>query len=72
MNGEIFWSGNSITLTNVISEFYGGELSGDLFAKFNNKQSSEIDFNFDESMHSAIAARVPSHLPLCVDTAADV
>ena len=45
MNGEIFWSGNSITLTNVISEFYGGELSGDLFAKFNNKQSSEIDFN---------------------------
>ena len=45
MNGEIFWTGNTITLTNVVSEFYGGELNGDLFAKFNSKQSSEIDFH---------------------------
>ncbi len=45
MNGEIFWTGNTITLTNVVSEFYGGDLNGDLFAKFNDKQSSEIDFH---------------------------
>ena len=45
MNGEIFWAGNSITLTNVVSEFYGGDLNGNLFAKFNDKKSSEIDFH---------------------------
>ena len=45
MNGEIFWTGNSITLTNVVSEFYGGNLNGDLFAKFNDKKSSEINFH---------------------------
>ena len=44
MNGEIFWTGHTITLTNVVSEFYGGELNGDFFSDFKDKQSSEIDF----------------------------
>ena len=45
MNGEIFWAGHTITLTNVVSEFYGGELIGNFFSRFNDKQSSEIDFH---------------------------
>ncbi|MFL3665279.1 MAG: hypothetical protein ACJ06V_01710, partial [Verrucomicrobiota bacterium] len=34
IDGEIFWSGKTVTLTNIVAEFYGGELRGNLLSRF--------------------------------------
>lgn len=47
INGDIFWKGHTMMLTNVVSEFYGGELRGDLFADFDESRSAEIDFHLE-------------------------
>ena len=47
INGDILWQGHTLTLTNVVSEFYGGELRGDLFAEFDENRSAEIDFHLE-------------------------
>lgn len=47
IDGDIFWRGHTLTLTNVISEFYGGELRGNLFADFDENRSAEIDFHLE-------------------------
>ena len=47
IDGDIFWRGHTLMLTNVVSEFYGGELRGDLFATFDENRSAEIDFHLE-------------------------
>jgi len=45
--GEIFWSGQSVTLTNIVAEFYGGELHGNLVSRFNDDRSADLAFHLE-------------------------
>ncbi|MDP7051372.1 MAG: AsmA-like C-terminal region-containing protein [Verrucomicrobiota bacterium] len=47
MNGEIAWRGQTMTLTNIVAEFYGGELRGDLVSRFKEDRSAELAFHLD-------------------------
>ena len=45
--GEIFWRGQNVTLTNIVAEFYGGELRGNLSAKLNENRSADLAFHLE-------------------------
>ena len=45
--GEIFWRGQNVTLTNIVAEFYGGELRGNLSAKLNEDRSADLAFHLE-------------------------
>jgi len=45
IDGEIFWSGQTVTLTNIVAEFYGGELRGNLVSRFNDDRSVDLAFH---------------------------
>jgi hypothetical protein len=47
INGEIFWRGQNMTLTNIVAEFYGGELRGNLSAKLNENRSADLAFHLE-------------------------
>ena len=47
IDGDIIWQGHTLMLTNVVSEFYGGELRGNLFADFDENRSATIDFHLE-------------------------
>jgi len=47
MNGEIFWRGQTMTLTNIVAEFYGGELRGNLVSRFDADRSAALQFRLD-------------------------
>ncbi len=46
-NGEIFWREQTMTLTNIVAEFYGGELRGNLVSRFNTDRSASLVFHLD-------------------------
>ena len=47
INGEIFWDGQTVTLTNIVAEFYGGELRGNLVSQFNDARSADLAFHLE-------------------------
>ena len=47
INGEIFWRGQNMTLTNIVAEFYGGELRGNLSAKLKENRSADLAFHLE-------------------------
>ena len=47
INGEIFWRGQTVTLTNIVAEFYGGELRGNLSAKLNEDRSADLAYHLE-------------------------
>ena len=47
IDGEILWHGQTLTLTNIVAEFYGGELRGNLVSRFNDDRSAELAFHID-------------------------
>ena len=47
LDGEIFWRGQTVTLTNIVAEFYGGELRGNLVSKFKEDRSAELAFHLN-------------------------
>ena len=47
MNGEIAWRGQTMALTNIVAEFYGGELRGNLVSRFNADRSAALAFRLD-------------------------
>ncbi len=47
IDGEIFWSGQTVTLTNIVAEFYGGELRGNLSSRFNDDRSADLVFHLE-------------------------
>ena len=47
MNGEVFWRGQTMTLTNIVAEFYGGELRGDLVSVFKEDRSADLVFHLE-------------------------
>ena len=47
IDGEIFWSGQTVTLTNIVAEFYGGELHGNLVSRFNDDRSADLAFHIE-------------------------
>ena len=51
--GEIFWRGQNVTLTNIVAEFYGGELRGNLSAKLNENRSADLAFHL-ETKHTEL------------------
>ena len=51
--GEIFWRGQNVTLTNIVAEFYGGELRGNLSAKLNEDRSADLAFHL-ETKHTEL------------------
>ena len=53
INGEIFWRGQNVTLTNIVAEFYGGELRGNLSAKLNEDRSADLAFHL-ETKHTEL------------------
>ena len=53
INGEIFWRGQNVMLTNIVAEFYGGELRGNLSAKLNEDRSADLAFHL-ETKHTEL------------------
>ena len=47
IDGEIFWRGQTVTLTNIVAEFYGGELHGNLVSRFNDDRSANLAFHLE-------------------------
>ena len=47
IDGEIFWSGQTVTLTNIVAEFYGGKLHGNLVSRFNDDRSADLAFHLE-------------------------
>jgi len=47
IDGEIFWRGQTVTLTNIVAEFYGGELHGNLVSRFNDDRSADLAFHLE-------------------------
>ena len=47
IDGEILWHGQTLTLTNIVAEFYGGELRGNLVSRFNDDSSADLAFHID-------------------------
>ena len=47
IDGEIFWRGQTVTLTNIVAEFYGGELRGNLLSRFNDDRSTDLAFHLE-------------------------
>jgi len=47
MNGEVFWRGQTMTLTNIVAEFYGGELRGNLMSDFKEDRSADLVFHLE-------------------------
>ena len=53
INGEIFWRGQNVMLTNIVAEFYGGELRGNLSAKLNEDRSADLALHL-ETKHTEL------------------
>ena len=47
INGEVFWRGQNMVLTNIVAEFYGGEMRGNLVSRFNLDRTAELAFDLD-------------------------
>ena len=47
IDGEILWRGQTLTLTNIVAEFYGGELRGNLVSRFKEDRSADLAFHLD-------------------------
>ena len=50
-----------MTLTNIVAEFYGGELRGNLVSRFNDDRSADLAFHL-ETKHTELTELDVRHL----------
>jgi len=47
IDGEVLWRGQTLMLTNIVAEFYGGKLRGNLVSRFHDDRSVDLQFHLD-------------------------